>query len=339
MPQSNIGLFIVWRIFQRRAESLAAKFDLSVKYYYFSWEEKTKLHKALSYIFKTVLTLRDMFRLKPSIIFIQLPPTPVLYIAIAFCKLTNCKLVADCHNAMIYSKWLSWPLAKLLLREADTLLVHNQDVENYAKRFQLDAITLHDPLPALTDRVGPDIRIQYEFTKEDYVIVPWSFAPDEPIDELIRAAASMPETVFVMTWFAEKLPANIKNNVPSNLVMTGYLNDNDFTAIFAQATAALVLTTREGTQPSGATEAIALSVPLILSDLKTTRRLYDDMPIYIDNSADGIRRGIQQAFTEQDEVKARVLAFKNLLSMRLEAEIEDVKSLLRIPDPPARITR
>ncbi len=339
MPQRSVGLFIVWRIFQRRTESLAAKFNLSVKYYYFPWEEKTKLHKAWSYVFKTVLTTRDLWHFKPSIVFIQLPPTPVLYIASAFCKLTNCKLVADCHNAMIYSKWLSWPLAKFLLRKADTLLVHNHDVEDYAKRFQLDAITLHDPLPTLTDTVGHELKIRYEFTKALYVIVPWSFAPDEPISELIRAAETMPETVFVMTWFAEKLPADIKDNLPSNLVLTGYLNDNDFTAMFSQAAAALVLTTREGTQPSGATEAVALGVPLILSDLKTTRRLYEDMPIYVDNTVDGIQRGVQQAFSEQDERKARVLAFKNTLSIRLEEEVSNVKSLLRIPDQPTDISR
>lgn len=332
MPKPRVGLFIVWRVFQRRTESLAEKFNLDVKYYYFAWEEKSKSHKAISYIFKTILTVKDLLYLKPPLIFIQLPPTPVLYITYLFCRLTKSRLVADCHNAMIYSKWLSWPFAKNLLRNTDTLIVHNKDVEDYAKRHQLNAITLHDPLPVMTNFTDHSLKTRYEFMKDYYVIAPWSFAPDEPINELIHAAESMPNTVFVMTWFTERLSEEIKNRLPSNIVLTGYLNDSDFTAIFAHAAAALVLTTREGTQPSGATEAITLGIPLILSDLKTTRRLYDDMPIYVDNTAEGIQYGVQQAFAEQDERKAQVLAFKDTLSKQLDTEISAVKTLLRIPE-------
>jgi len=332
MPSSNAGVFIVWRIFQRRTESLAAQFNLSVKYYYCPWEEKSKLHKAWSYVFKTASTIKDLIHNKPSIVFIQLPPTPVLYIVSAYCKLTNCKLVADCHNAMIYSKWLSWPFAKPLLRKATALLVHNEDVEQYAKKFKLQAITLRDPLPDLTNEVDRDLRTRYSFMQSNYVIAPWCFAPDEPIIELIQAAESMPQVYFVMTWFSEKLPLRTRKTLPPNLVLTGYLNDKDFNTLFSQATAALVLTTREGTQPSGASEAIALGVPLIVSDLKTTRKLYENMPIYIDNTANGIRDGVQKALDEQHARKASIMAFKEIFDSRLEKEIVDVKSLLDLAD-------
>lgn len=327
MSEANAGLFIVWRVFQRRSESLAAAFNLTVKYYSFGWEEKSRWHKAYSYIAKTALTLRDLFRSRPRVLFVQLPPTPVLYIAAIYCRLTGCKLVADCHNAMIYSRWLSWPFARYLLTTANTLLVHNKDVEEYAKKLGLDAVTLHDPLPSFSSSSDQGVESRFQFMEGDYVIVPWSFAPDEPVAELIDAAASMPEVNFVMTWFAERLPV-ARTSLPENLVLTGYLDDSDFTAVFAQATAALVLTTREGTQPSGATEAIALGVPLILSDLGTTRRLYDDMPIYVANTADGIRSGIQQALTERNALKEKVWAFRGTLIQRLETEVADVKSLL-----------
>jgi len=240
---------------------------------------------------------------------------------------------------MIYSKWLDWPLAKPLLRRVDALLVHNEDVGQYAHRFQLDTIVLRDPLPNLTYTIDATLIEGYQLTRGRYVIVPWSFTPDEPIKELFEAIRLTPNVKFVMTWFAEKLPIEIRNKLPSNLVLTGYLDDIDFNAIFSQASAALVLTTREGTQPSAASEAIVLGVPLIVTDLQTTRKLYEDMPIYIENSVDGIRMGVNKALAKRDKCKANILVFKNKFGNRLENEICDVKLLLGLSDQDKEVSR
>ncbi len=330
MSSSSRGLFIVWRIFQRRSESLARCFDLEIKYYYAAWEEKSKFHKALSYIFKTIYTIRDMVRHKPRIIFIQLPPTPVLYIAALYCHFTKCRLVADCHNAMIYSRWLKWPFALQLLRRADAALVHNEDVEQHALQHRLRTITLRDPLPALalnSARTAADIA---DVGSGDYVMVPWSFSPDEPIDELFQAAESLPEVKFLMTWFAERLPQETRDRVPPNVILTGYLDDSDFNTLFAEASAVLVMTTREGTQPSAASEAIVLGVPLVISDLQTTRRLYEDVPVYIANDGAGIKDGVRTALETRDALQQKILGFKSRFAARLGEEIREVEQILAL---------
>ena len=332
MSTSNTGLFIVWRIFQRRTESLAREFNLDVCYYYRPWEEKSKFHKALSYIFKTFGTVTDLIRHKPPIVFIQLPPTPLLYIVATYCKITGSKLVADCHNSMIYSRWLRWPLAKALLRRADITLVHNKDVEVYAKRFNLDTITLRDPLPVLESPSQSNLLDRIGISENHYIIVPWSFAPDEPINELIQAAAALPDIIFVMTWFAEKLPPGVRNSLPPNLILSGYLDDEDFNTLFSKSIAAIVLTTREGTQPSAASEAIVLGIPLIVSDLNTTRQLYDNMPIYTKNTSEGIREAAQEVVDNHDKYQSKITVFKDNFAKRLNQEIRDVKSTLGLMD-------
>lgn len=332
MPTPKAGLFIVWRIFQRRTESLAREFDLDACYYYKPWEERSKFHKALSYIFKTFGTIADLVRKKPTVVFIQLPPTPVLYIASAYCKLTGSRLVADCHNAMIYSRWLNWPLAKTLLRRANITLVHNRDVEVYARRFELETITLRDPLPVLESPAQTDLLERIGIGEKPYIIVPWSFAPDEPINELVQAATELPGIIFVMTWFAEKLPPETRNRLPPNLLLSGYLNDEDFNTLFARSSAALVLTTREGTQPSAASEAIVLGIPLIVSDLNTTRDLYGDMPIYTKNTCEGIRDASQEIIDNPEPYLAKITEFRNSFSARLEREIKGVKHTLGLAE-------
>ena len=121
----------------------------------------------------------------------------------------------------------------------------------------------------------------------------------------------MSDIYFVMTWFPDRLPQKIRNKIPPNLILTGYLEDKDFNTIFSKAFAAIVLTTREGTQPSGASEAIALGIPLIVSDLKTTRKLYGDMPVYADNTVEGIQNGVRKALDQQDLYKSKIVSFKD----------------------------
>lgn len=328
MSPSWEGVFVAWLIFQRRTESVANNFNLETKYYYYSWESRSKLHKAWSYVLKSVRTLNDLIAIKPKVIFFQLPPIPILYIVAVYCRFTGCKYIADCHNRMIYGRQIRFPYAKSLLRKADALLVHNEDVEIYADRLNLEAVTLRDPLPDL--RATDDIQLleKYGLSQGAYIIVPWSFAPDEPIGELFQAARSMPGIRFVMTWFSEKLARNVRESMPENVVLTGYLDDSGFNSLFSQAGAALVLTTREGTQPSAASEAIMLSVPLVLSDLKTTRKLYGDMPVYVQNTAEGIRTGVIKVLNEREERAEKTLAFSERYKGSLSDEIAHVKTLL-----------
>ena len=328
MSPSREGVFVAWIIFQRRTESLANIFNLETKHYYHSWENRSKLHKLWSYGLKTIHTLNDLISIKPKVIFLQLPPIPALYIIALYCRLTGCKYIADCHNVMIYGRNINFPFVKSLLRKADALLVHNEDVEVYADKFSLKAITLRDPLPNLTNTKNIQLLKIYGLTQGTYIIVPWSFASDEPISELFQAANLMPQIKFVMTWFSEKLPQNMRNSIPGNLVLTGYLDDSEFNAVFSQAGAALVLTNREGTQPSAASEAIVLSVPLVLSDLKTTRKLYEDIPIYVQNTPESIRAGLLKALDERAECIEKIIAFDKRYKKSLDDEIVDVKKML-----------
>lgn len=330
MPSNKTGLFVAWRIFQRRNTSVASKFNLEAKYYYRHWEEKSKLHKVVSYVLKAIDMSRDLIAYKPEVIFLQLPPVPVLYIVALYCRLTGCRYIPDCHNVMIYSKWLNWPFAKALLRSADAMLVHNEDVAIHAQTLGLNPITLRDPLPELSSSSDPELLAQFGLQRATYVIVPWSFAYDEPISELFQAAESLPQTKFVMTWFAEKLPSQLRDSVPPNLVLTGYLDDNSFNTLFSQAGAALVLTIREGTQPSAASEAISLGVPLIVSDLKTTKKLYEDVPVYVENTPTAIRDGVIKALAEREQLIAALQVFGEEYGKKLDGEIRSVKSLLRL---------
>jgi len=323
------NLFIVWNPFQRRSESLAKVFGLKMQYIHFRWEEKNKLFKAISYIPKFFLTMRALLVYKPKYIFIQLAPTPLLYTVALYCFFSGAEYISDCHNTMIYDDhWIKWPFAKKLLRRSYITLTHNDDVSKLADDLAISSLILRDPLPVMnvSDEIDTVSTINIKCT--EYVIIPCGMAPDEPVSELFEVARSMPDLLFMMTWFKEGLSPDVRTEAPDNLHFTGFLDENAFNALYANANVALVLTTREGTQPSGAAEAIALGIPLVVSDISTTRRLYNEACVFVNNDPESIKSGLQYALKNSNVLSENIAGLRADLVKDSESQVTSVKSRL-----------
>lgn len=321
-----MNLFQIWKVYQRRADSLAYYFDTKIVYYHYPWEEKSKLLKAASYLFKSLRTIIDLVRSRPGLIFIQLPPTPALYIVGIYAVLSRTPFIADCHNAMFMEWWIRWPFAKNLLKKASAVIVHNDDVLAYAERYGIRAMVVRDPLPQCVDSPGTLVVSRSGLSAGDYVIAPWNLASDEPIAEFIQSVRLLPDIKFVMTWYTERLPAELRPDLPDNLVFTGYLEIDEFNDLFRNAGAAISLTTQQGTQPSAAAEAIAFGVPIILSDSETARLLYRDVPVFVENTPQSIADGVSEVFNKHSIYTTKVEEFKDILKRELEEEVDLLKA-------------
>lgn len=320
--------FFVWKIYQRRAESLAKELGLDVYYIHYPWEERSKFAKAISYVFKLAKTFGLLVRLRPRYVFVQLPPTPLLYLVGGYRLVTGARFVADCHNAMINGGWEKWPLATACLRRASAVLVHNSDMIADAKKIDVSTEVLRDPLPRIELKEDTAILQKYDLVDHGYIILAWNFAFDEPIREFFAAARSLPHVRFVMTWFKERLPQELRDDIPANVLFTGFLEESSFNNLFGRAAAALTLTTREGTQPSSASEAIATGVPLVISELETTRRLYGDVPVYVANEPNSIASGIETVLRDREQYRKRIDDFREKFRDSLLDELVKLRSKL-----------
>lgn len=315
MKGGKKNIIIAWVAYQRRTESLAKYYDLDVYYHHYPWEEKYNFLKPVSYIFKFIQTFITLFKTGAKFVFVQVPPTFPIYAVMIWCKITKAKYIVDCHNTMLYDDgpWIKFPLAKYMLRKSAGVLIHNQDIMNRVQHLQLPAFLVPDPIPEIAvDKSIQSIR-GIDIQNEKYIIVPCSFAGDEPIQELFDAMELSSGTHFICTWFKERLPAAFQHHIPQNLRLTGFLDEKEFNALHANAIGSIVLTTREGTQPSGAAEAIALEVPLIISDIATTRNLYNEAGIFVNNTASSIADGIQYALQNEAAIKGKLKTLKQKL--------------------------
>lgn len=326
MSDRKKTLFIVWKAYQRRVDSISDYLDLSIVYYHYHWEEKSKWLKALSYILKSIETVIDLIKYRPAFVFVQLPPTPVLYLVGIYCAIMRKPYVADCHNAMFLEWWINWPLAKYLLRKASAVIVHNKNLIQYSNESGIQTITVRDPLPLAKQISKTGVLNRFNLKSREYMIVPWNLASDEPIEEFIEAVKLIPERKFAMTWFYERLPEYLKKNLPDNLIFTDYLEINEFNDLFANAGAAISLTDQQGTQPSAAAEAIAFDIPIVLSDTETARNLYKNAPVFVHNDRKSIANGILEVFNNHSSYELKVKNFKYLLRTELEKEVDTLKT-------------
>jgi hypothetical protein len=328
MIQKEETLFIVWKAYQRRVEAFKKILNIRPIYLHFEWEEKTKVHKAISYFFKSCRTFWLLVQEKPEIYYVQGPPTFLIYVAYIYSLMTGSKYVVDAHNTMIYgSFWCKMPLVKYVLAKARVVIVHNKYVADIADHKGIFQTILMDRPTDICGMKYPMPHVLENIKKGPIVVIPCSYDTDEPLEEMRKATLLLPDVKFVITWYRERLSAEYLCGFKENTIFTGFLPSEEFDSILAHADAILVLTTRVGTQPSGASEAIAFQKPLVISDLQIIRELFPVGSIYVKNDSESIAKGIAKGLKLKDVLALQMASFKETKNRMWE---EQFQNLLKI---------
>jgi glycosyltransferase involved in cell wall biosynthesis len=332
MSANKKGVFIAWVEYQRRVEVLAPFLELDIYYFSYAWETRSKILKALSFFLKFFRTLICLFQNRPALVMVQFPPAPALYCVALYSWLTGARYVSDCHFGITNENWLSWIYAKKLLARGQVIVHNDHLVEQVKVAMKVNPFVLRDGVAkrqAINFGSTPLLET-HGLAPQKYVLFPCSFSLDEPLQEMLEAARLLPDIRFVMTWYSEKLPKQMRETLPANVILTGFLEVGDYNYLFANAGIALVLTKHEAVQLSAMQEAMAFEIPAVVSDLKTTRFLYKDYPVYVKNDSKSIAEGVSHAFQNTLQLE------ENMKRLRLESEreffdqIANLKSLLEL---------
>jgi hypothetical protein len=253
------------------------------------------------------LTLRALRERRPALLFVQSPSIVLALLSVTVGRLWTSRVIIDAHNVGIFplegrSRALNL-VCRSILRQADVVLVSNAELKNALAMPHVEV--LPDPLPYDIHYRGhghPDFR--QDTPKPMKVTYITSWAADEPYYEVIEAARLLPDG-FIVQATGRPPTELLRNSLPENFRLLGFLNDADYQAELCRSDVLLVLTNRPSCLTCGAYEGISLEKPLILSSSTALERYFGNAAIYTENRASAIRDAIARSAVEIDALRER----------------------------------
>lgn len=282
-------IFISWFSFSSRSDNLAYYLG-APSYHIRFFKKKRKIYAILKYLLASIKTWILLRQGQPDIIFVMNPPIFAVAAVWIYCVLKKSQYVVDTHSAAFTAKrwaFFLW-LYRFLAKRALMSLLHNEPLRKRVASWGAPAMTLEDGPPRLeTSGIFP-------FRKGFNVVMVSSFGGDEPLDEVIKAAESLPDVNFYITGKIDWAPKEILAHHPQNVIFTNYLKTEDFNALLIGCDVVISLTKNDNTMQCGAFEALEAGRPIITSDWPVLRAYFPKGTIHIDNSASSLLKAIEE---------------------------------------------
>jgi glycosyltransferase involved in cell wall biosynthesis len=328
-------VFVVWFIYSRRAETIATELHGQVNYQFETGLKKFGLwSNPLRYLVQGWKTWRFLEREKPDVVLVQAPPIFAPLVVALWCRLRG-KLtssgrracyVIDGHTGAFHHRHWRWSLAILrrLSRRAVATLVTNQASFDMLEHWQATGLFLIDGLPDLTPPSG---LIGSE--GDTRVAVISTFSDNEPIEEIFAAARLLPHITFYLTGDPKRASSTLLMQKPTNVILTGFLRGGDYTALLKNVHGLVVLTKEQHDLSCGAYEALAVSKPVVASNVPEMRRFFTRGFIYVINTPKAIAEGIQHMLDEQASLTTEITAMRSELEVIRQPQFEKLVVLLQ----------
>ena len=223
-------------------------------------------------------TARVLASARPQLLLVQNPSIVLSCIAAAYRALSpGARLIVDAHNIAIEQlsarSRLLRAAAQLVVKAADRVIVTNTTLADIVRNAGGRPVVLPDPLP-----VPPERRANGGLAQSKTVTVISTFADDEPIAEII-AAAKLPEMADFRFCFTGRSERWLRDNGPvtaPNIEFLGFVPDDVYWQQLYESRVIVDLTTRDACLVCGAYEALAVGRPMVLSDSRANRELFED---------------------------------------------------------------
>jgi glycosyltransferase involved in cell wall biosynthesis len=300
-------IWLTWER-QRRNQTLSKALDATL---YEIVEPLPRMRRWVKAIGSTWLILQ---RERPQVVFAQNPSLIMALLTVWYGRLTGQVTLIDSHNAGIYPffgrmQWrsrLARPLMQKLvhhvMRLADLTIVSNAPLAEYVDSVGGHGFVLPDPLPEFKPQGEPACM-------EDGVSVLFicTWAADEPYAEVIKAASVLGAgTRVYITGNSKGREADTGLPLPPNVILTGFVPEDDFVQLLHAADVVMDLTTLENCLVCGAYESVAAGTPLILSDTEALRGYFRKGVVFTANDADSIATALRQAIADRQRLRGEI---------------------------------
>jgi glycosyltransferase involved in cell wall biosynthesis len=293
--------YISWAPHCSRSDHTARELGGRSYMIYAGWLGSRRATAWLKYLLQARATWRVLSSRRSDAVFVMSPPVVAAACVWLWCTLHGRPFVIDAHTAaFLHPRWRAWQwLQRTLCRRAATTLVSNDYLASRVRAAGGHATLVPDvPVVFAPAERAPAARL--EFT----VAVVCSFNPDEPVREVLEAAALVPDVPFLVTGDVFDLDSALRAHTPPNVTFTGFLSTAEYGQLLQTAGVVMTLTTRDHTMLRGAWEAVYQGTPVIVSDWPLLRQSFDEGAVHVENAAAAIAAAVRtvqrdpQAFRE-----------------------------------------
>lgn len=305
--QRNKLIWITWEN-QIRNKSMSARLGAD---FFPIISNQSRLMRYWNSGFETVRLLRKNAR---GYVFVQNPSIVLSLLATLLKPFFRYTLVIDAHNSGIFPAKKLQFLANFINRKADHVIVTNDGLASFIKKIGGSPLVLPDPLPVI-DVIEVEQSIWRNISSPSVLVI-CSWASDEPYCEVIQAAKAIPEVTFYITGNSKGREFDCNIDLPGNIILTGFVSENDYHQLLKTADIVLDLTTRENCLVCGAYEAVSVSKPVVLSDTAALRNYFGDVAVFVKNEAESIAYGIRGIVESYPDALVRA----QVNSMKIESQ-------------------
>lgn len=279
------------------------------------------------YIYNSYKTWETIKKSRPDIFIVQ---NPSIVLALLSCILKyyyNYYLVIDAHNIAIIpeNKHVKkiYFLYIFMQKRADMTIVTNKGLYDIVLENGGTPFILPDRIPNRPDVEGKKLPGKFNFA---YIC---TYKSDEPFREFINAAKKIGENInFYITGNSKNCPQDIKESLPKNIILTGYLEDNQYWQLLMSVDMIIDLTYRENCLVCGAYEAVAVEKPIMLSHTKALMDYFKKGTVFTKNDEYSILKSLKCAILNINYLNEEVKTLKKNLIRKWDVDGEIFKNIL-----------
>jgi glycosyltransferase involved in cell wall biosynthesis len=311
----------IWLSWEHHRRNYSMSAELGVELYEVDFFHLPVIFRYLVSICKTVVIL---LRIRPKLIFVQNPSALLSLLIVFFCK----NVVVDAHNVGVISShgnnivcYLLQRINHYVMRKANVTLVTNDNLAQYVRDKGGRPFVMPDPIPRVMLGEHPRSNINKS------VVYICTYALDEPYLEVIKSAQYLHSDIQIFIT-GNKKGVRLPEVMPPNVLLTGFIPDNEFLTLLAKSDIIIDLTTREDCLVCGAYEAIAFNKPLILSNTVAQKEFFKNAAIYTENSAKDIAVNIELAIENHAVLQTAIRDFKSEQQEHMTRRLQQLSSLV-----------
>lgn len=314
---------VAWAPYSRRSDMFARELGGPLHCIHYL-KFRSPPYAPVKYVMQSVKTLQVLFAERPEAVHVQNPPFVCGLVVALYCRLTKSRFVVEYHSAAFGRAWrFALPAQKLVAREATANIVTDEFWAQLIRSWGGPAIVMYDAFL--------DLPRGEPFAVRSGVNVAFlgTFAPDEPIDEFLEAAALLPDVNFYVTGNTNAAKKTTLESAPPNVSFTGFLDpDGAYLGLLRAVDVAVVLTTRDHTLQLAGCEAIAVGTPLVTSDFEYLRVLFEQGAVFVMPQAWSIRDGIVDAIERRAQLAAETIELRAKRRAEWQIRIAELNALM-----------